>query len=255
MSISFESKKDGNFPAKSGLKAMIFAAGLGTRFKPWTNQHPKALAKVNGKTLLERNIKWLQAYGIWDVVVNVHHFADQVVQAVMENRGWGSRVEISDETAELLETGGGLKKAAWYFDSGSFVVINVDILTDFDLGQMIKRHKAESPLATLAVSARKSSRYFLFNSENLLSGWRNTSTGSEKIARPEGPLIPMAFSGVQMIDPRIFTLIHKEGKFSMVDLYLDLAKREKITAFNHDGSRFIDVGTSESAKKAADLFP
>ncbi len=142
------------------MKAMILAAGLGTRFKPWTDEHPKALARVNGKSLLERNILYLQSFGIKEVLVNVHHFADQVRHAIIANDGWGSNISISDETGELLETGGGLKKAAGYFDYGSFVLMNVDILTDLDLEAMAFYHEEKKPLVTLAVTDRKSSRTF-----------------------------------------------------------------------------------------------
>ena len=146
------------------MKAMLFAAGLGTRLKPWTDHHPKALALVNGKSLLQRNIEYLQQFGINEVIVNVHHFADQIIDAITQNEGWGSRITISDETDAVLETGGGLKKAAWYFEAEKdFVVMNVDILTDMRLDDMIRRHEAEQPLATLAVSDRTTSRYFLFD--------------------------------------------------------------------------------------------
>ncbi len=119
------------------MKAMILAAGLGTRFKPWTDSHPKALALVNGKTLLERNIRYLQQFGIFEVLVNVHHFANQILDVLKSNNGWGSKITISDESEEVLETGGGLKKASAYFDEGSFVLMNADILTDMDLKVMI----------------------------------------------------------------------------------------------------------------------
>src|SRR5258708_2204288 len=151
-------------------KAMILAAGLGTRFKPWTDEHPKALAPVNGKPLLQRNIEYLQHFGIRDVVVNVHHFADQIVEALDVNKGWGSRYTLSDETAEVLETGGGLKKARPLLDGGPFVLMNVDILTDMDLAAMIVDHFRRRPLATLAVTDRSTSRYFLFNEEDELCG-------------------------------------------------------------------------------------
>jgi MurNAc alpha-1-phosphate uridylyltransferase len=153
------------------MKAMIFAAGLGSRLKPWTDHHPKALAVVNGKSLLQRNVEYLQKHNISEVIVNVHHFADQVVDTIKKNNGWGSEVTISDETDEVLETGGGLKKAAWYFENTTdFAVMNADILTDMDLSAMIAQHRQLLPLATLAVSHRDTSRYFLFDEQNILSG-------------------------------------------------------------------------------------
>jgi len=240
----------------SGLqRAMIFAAGLGSRLKPWTDHHPKALAVVNGKSLLQRNIEYLQKHGIDEVIVNVHHFADQIIDAIEKNKGWGSNITISDETDEVLETGGGLKKAAWYFNGGNdFVVMNVDILTDMDLGSMIHQHKEQKPLATLAVSNRETSRYFLFDEKNILSGWRNVKTGEEKIVRTNGSLIQKAFSGIHVISPVLLSAIKQEGKFSMVDVYLDLAKEYIISSYDHTGAQMIDVGKPESILKAETVF-
>src|SRR5436853_2564246 len=145
------------------MQAMIFSAGLGTRFKPWTNEHPKALALVNGKSLLQRNIEYLQKFGITDVIVNVHHFGDQIINAVTQNNGWGSHIIISDETNEVLETGGGLLKAKDLFKPGErFITCNVDILTDLNLNKLIAFHEKEKPLISFAVTDRKTSRYFLF---------------------------------------------------------------------------------------------
>lgn len=236
------------------MKAMIFAAGLGTRFKPWTDKHPKALAVVNGRSLLQRNIEYLQQYGIREVVVNVHHFADQIIRSIDQNKGWGSNIIISDETDEVLETGGGLKKAATYLQGGSFVVINVDILTDLNLGEMIHYHHQLMPLATLAVTNRSTSRYFLFDHFHNLCGWRNSKTEEEKISRTSADKTPKAFSGIHIIDHRIFSLIQQQGKFSMVDVYLELAKSEIIKAFDHTGSKFIDVGKPDSVAVAESLF-
>lgn len=238
-------------------KAMILAAGLGTRFKPWTDQHPKALAPVNGKSLLQRNIEYLQRFGISDVVVNVHHFAEQIVEALTVNKGWGSRFTISDERDMLLETGGGLKKAGPLLEGAPFVLMNVDILTDMDLGAMITDHfhAGNRALATLAVTNRSTSRYFLFNRQDELCGWRNVSTGQERMARPTDTLIQKAFSGIHVIDEGIFPFIGRTGKFSMVDVYLDLAAQYPIRGFDHSHSRLIDVGKPESAEQAAKLFP
>ena len=236
-------------------KSMILAAGLGTRLKPWTDKHPKALAIVNGKSLLQRNIEYLQQYNIYDVVVNVHHFADQIIDAISLNKGWGSNIIISDETDVVLETGGGLKKALPYLqDSSFFVLMNCDILTDLDLSKLINYHKQQNPLATLAVTNRKTSRYFLFNSENELCGWRNTTTGEEKIAKPSEIYFEKAFSGIHVLSNRIFSLMQQEGKFSMIDVYLSLAATEKIKCFDHSDTKFIDVGKPESIVKAETLF-
>ncbi len=146
------------------MKAMILAAGLGTRLKPWTDHHPKALAVVNGKSLLQRNIEYLKQFGINELIVNVHHFADEIIIAININKGWGSKIVISDETKEVLETGGGLLKAAWFFkEKEPFVLMNVDILTNLDLLEMFNYHKQNSPLATLATTDRETSRYFLLD--------------------------------------------------------------------------------------------
>jgi N-acetyl-alpha-D-muramate 1-phosphate uridylyltransferase len=242
--------------SKPGIsRAMILAAGLGTRFKPWTDLHPKALALVNGKSLLQRNIEYLQQYGIREVVVNVHHFADQIVEALRINRGWGSQIIISDESSEVLETGGGLRKARPLLQDAPFVLMNVDILTDMDLGAMIDDHFTHVPLATLAVTDRTTTRYFLFSDDNELCGWRNTQTGQERMARPAGAnLRQKAFSGIHIIDPAIFELIRTEGKFSMVDVYLDLAANHSIRGFDHSNSKLIDVGKPAAAQEAAKLF-
>lgn len=238
------------------MKAMIFAAGLGTRLKPWTDHHPKALAIVNGKSLLQRNMEFLQKGGINEVIINVHHFAQQVTDMIEENKGWGMSVSISDESDGLLETGGGLRKAAGFFASESdFVLMNVDILTDLDLTAMIAKHKDTQPLATLAVTDRETARYFLFNGENVLAGWRNTKTGEEKISRNADTYYQKAFSGIHIINTAIFPKMQERGKISMVDIYLALAGDHTILSYDHSGGRLIDVGRPESITKAEILFP
>jgi len=241
------------------MKAMILAAGLGTRLKPWTDHHPKALALVNGKSLLQRNIEYLQQFGITEVLVNVHHFADQIIDAVEKNNGWGSTITISDETDEVLETGGGLKKVAWYFkDASSFVLMNVDILTSLDVSAMMQVHESNKPLATLAISERVTSRYFLFDIQQHLKGWRNVQTGEEKpahISTRIPDLKQMAFSGIHIINPSLFPMIERNGKFSMVDVYLDLCEKHSILGYDHTGTVLVDVGKPESIIKAEQIFP
>ncbi len=239
----------------AGVRAMILAAGLGTRLKPWTNEHPKALAIVNGKSLLQRNIEYLQQHGIYDVIVNVYHFAEQIVGALNQHKGWGSNITISDETGAVLETGGGLKKAGWYFaDEENFVLMNVDVLTDMNLAQMIGAHKQNLPLATLSTTNRQTSRYFLFDDNNTLCGWRNVKTGEEKIARNATTFTQKAFSGIHVINSRLLSLMQQQGKFSIVDVYLSLAANNIIQAFDHSHSRFIDVGKPESVVEAERMF-
>jgi N-acetyl-alpha-D-muramate 1-phosphate uridylyltransferase len=236
-------------------KAMIFAAGLGTRFKPWTDHHPKALAVVNGKSLLQRNIEYLQTQGITDVVVNVHHFADQIVEAVAQNKGWGSQVTISDEADAVLETGGGLVKARHLLEGDSpFVTINADILTDFNIAALLAFHQQSQALISFAVSERMTSRYFLFDADNRLSGWTNTQTGEEKVVRPVANPRRMAYSCVVVFEPAVFPLIRQTDKFSLTEMYLDLAPEHKIMGFPHSGDRWMDVGKTESVKKAEAIF-
>lgn len=237
------------------MKAMIFAAGLGTRLKPWTDSHPKALAPVNGKSLLQRNIEYLQQFNIKDVIVNVHHFANQIIKAIDDNQGWGSSVAISDESDVVLETGGGLINAHWYFDEEDFVLMNVDVLTDLDLAAMLDYHRRHQPMATLAVTNRATSRYFLFDEQNNLCGWRNMKSGEEKLATHQPVLMQKAFSGIHIINPSIFKHIQRRGKFGMVEVYLDLAARgHLIKAYDHSDGKFIDVGKPEAVVKAAMLF-
>ena len=238
---------------------MILAAGLGTRLKPFTDKHPKALELVNGKSLLQRNIEYLQKIGITEVLINVHHFADQIIDAVNASKGWGSAITISDETDAVLETGGGLKKAAWYFaNEKSFLLINADILTDLDLDALIAQHTNTVALATLAVSVRNSSRYFLFSETGQLCGWKNQNTGEYKPAHLTDDtaehMQAKAFSGIQVIDTKLLPLMQREGKFSMVDVYLDLCASHTILAYDHTGTTLLDVGKPESLALAAIMF-
>ncbi|MEP6596924.1 MAG: sugar phosphate nucleotidyltransferase [Ginsengibacter sp.] len=237
------------------MKAMILAAGLGTRLKPFTDKHPKALAMINGKSLLQRNIQYLQNFGINEVAVNVHHFADKVIAAIKNNNGYGSRIFISDETKEILETGGAIKKASWFFkDNEPFVLMNVDVLVDMDMGLMIKQHITQKPLATLAVTTRKTSRYFLFDELDNLCGWKNENTGEQKMSKEIIGHTQKAFSGIHIISPEIFLLIKHEGKFSITDVYLELCKTHDITAFDHSTSKFVDVGRPENILLAERMF-
>ncbi len=234
---------------------MLFAAGLGTRLKPFTDHHPKALVEVNNKTLLEHNIRYLQKAGIYDVMVNVHHFASQIEDCLYGHDNFGSNVVISDERDAVLETGGGLKKAAPFFaGETSFVVMNVDVLTNLDLGKMIEAHANSGAQGTLAVMNRASSRHFLFDKEMVLSGWRNNNTQEERISRNVDTLTPFAFSGIQVLSGEILDNIPFEGKFSLVDLYLHIARTQVIRGYDHTGNLFIDVGKPESIEKAEYLF-
>ena len=250
------------------MRAMILAAGLGTRLKPFTNHHPKALALVNGKTLLQRNIEYLQAYGIREVVVNVHHFSDQIIRAVQENNGWGSNITISDESGEVLETGGGVLFAADYFkNQKAWLVMNADILTNMPLDKMMAADDAlknshNNYAATLAVTNRSTSRNLLFNQNELLTGWKNNTTMEEKWVggktnsiNDSSKIIPKAFSGIQIIHAPFYTALQLSGKFSLIDAYLQIASTNPIGYYDHSDCILMDVGKPENLEKAATLFP
>lgn len=250
------------------MRAMILAAGLGTRLKPFTNHHPKALALVNGKTLLQRNIEYLQAFGIREVVVNVHHFSDQIISAVQENNGWGSNITISDESSEVLETGGGVLFAANSFKKeASWLVMNADILTNMPLDKMmaadtVLKNSHDRYVATLAVTNRTSSRNLLFNEDDLLTGWKNNITMEEKwvaaqtnVAIDSGKIIPKAFSGIQIIHASFYTALQLTGKFSLIDAYLQIAATNPIGYYDHSDYILMDVGKPENLEKAATIFP
>jgi NDP-sugar pyrophosphorylase family protein len=246
------------------MRAMILAAGLGTRLKPFTDNHPKALAVVNGKSLLQRNVEYLISFGITDIMVNVHHFADQIISAVNENKGWGANITISDEKDEVLETGGGLLRAADYFNGEDrWLVMNADILTNLNLHKMIAADevyaiKAEGDLvATLAVTNRSSSRNLIFNQSGTLCGWKNNNTGEEKWALPlrdPNSAVPKAFSGIQIVHAAFLHEVQLRGKFSLIDAYLQLAQHYAIHYFDHSNDILLDVGKPESLEKAASIF-
>lgn len=236
--------------------AMIFAAGLGTRFKPWTDTHPKALAVMNGKSLLQRNVEYLQQYGITDVVVNVHHFADQIISAVEENKGWGSNIIISDETGEVLETGGGLLKAKDLLKGEApFFTLNADFLTNLDLSKLYAYHQEKRGLISFGITSRESSRNFLFDADNRLCGWMNNATGEKRISIARPNLKPMAYSCVVVFEQAVLDLIPQRGKFSLVDTYLSLAAAYPIYGYDHTGDKLVDVGKPESVAIAEAMFP
>lgn len=230
------------------MKAMIFAAGLGTRLRPLTNEKPKALVEIKGKTLLEITINHLTQNGFNKIIINVHHFADQIIDFIHMHK-FRAKIEISDERNKLLDTGGGLKKASWFFEGGEpFLLHNVDILSDLDLKEFYQVHLKNNSLATLAVRNRKSSRYFLFDDEYNLCGWENVKTGEKIISKRRKTLNQLAFSGIHIIDPKLFNYFPGEGKFSIVDVYLKAAKKEKIKGFLHNYSFWQDVGRLEDLK-------
>jgi NDP-sugar pyrophosphorylase family protein len=237
------------------MKAMVLAAGLGTRLRPLTDSHPKALVEINGRTLLEITLARLREFGVTDVVVNVHHFADLVVPYLAGKDNFGMKVEISREDV-LLDTGGGLKKAAWFFPGDGrdepFLVHNVDVISDIDLARMVEFHRSQRALATLAVQERKSSRQLLFDQEGLLCGRRFVNEDRTELARQTEPLRPLAFCGVHVISPRMLAMMTESGAFSIIESYLRLAgEGERFVAFRADGAYWRDLGTVESIEQAA----
>lgn len=235
-------------------KALIFAAGKGTRLKPFTESHPKALALVNDVPLLERNIKYLQSFGVTEFVINVHHFGEQIVEFLEKNNHFGAKIDISDEKDELLETGGGLLFAQKYLENEeNFLIMNADILTDLNIYELVKFHETLLPLATLAVSDRDSSRKLFFNSEMVLKGWMNKNSGETKMAEFNNNFKELAFSGIHCINSSIFDKIKRRGKFSIMEEYLDLMFDNEILGFQHE-ARLIDVGRPESVIEAEKYF-
>ena len=238
-------------------KAMLFAAGLGTRLKPFTDNHPKALAEVNGISLLERNIHYLYQTGIRDIIINVHHFADQIKRAVASIQLPELSLDISDEVEGPFETGGGLvyAKDLLMGDGTSFVVMNVDILTNLELQGIIDYHQQILPLATIAVTRRRSSRQFLFDDHMRLAGWRNNNTGEYRwSAGVIENAQAFSFSGIHVISPEIFQYMPLSGKFSITDTYLELAASHTILGYDHSGDHVIDVGKPEALEIASSLF-
>lgn len=226
-------------------RAMILAAGLGTRLKPFTDSHPKALFRYGDKTLLEHALDHLRSAGITDIIINVHHFAAQIVEFVRLNDSFGMHIVFSDESDQLLETGGGLKKASWFFkDCRAAVVRNADIISGLDLGELLKHHMASGALATLAVRERTSSRYFLFDDDLMLRGWENRGKDDHRVAGNILPTKALAFSGIQVVDPAIFPMITEEGRFSLTDLYIRLAASYPITGYLETGGYWADIGKS-----------
>ena len=228
------------------MKALIFAAGLGTRLKPLTDTMPKALVPIDGKPLLEHVILKLKAAGFNQIIVNVHHFPDQIIEFLKSKNNFDLRIEISDERDKLLDTGGGVKNAKWFFDDGKpFLVHNVDILSNIDLQSLYQQHLETSPLATLVVSERDTFRYFLFDEEARLKGWINEKTGE---VRPDHLTHTelynkLAFSGIQVLSPDVFKLMeHFPDHFSIVDFYLRNAAQQQIKAYVPHALKMIDVG-------------
>jgi len=238
------------------MKAMILAAGLGTRLRPLTNDRPKALVEVAGRTLLEIAIARLREFGVREIIVNVHHFAGMVTEYLRQKNHFGMRIEVSEEDI-LLDTGGGLKKAAWFFlDEGPaapFILHNVDVISTIDLRRMLHFHTQNQALATLAVQERQTSRYLLFDDQMRLCGRRLVKEQKTELVNPSPHLHEAAFSGIHVIAPHLLTMMTEEGVFSIVQSYLRLAGQgERIVGYRADGAYWRDLGQPESVVRAAE---
>ena len=238
------------------MKAMILAAGLGTRLRPLTNDRPKALVEVAGRTLLEIAIARLREFGVREVIVNEHHFAGMIAEYLRAKNHFGMRIEISEE-ASLLDTGGGLKKAAWFFlgegPAAPFILHNVDVISEIDLRGMLASHARTQALATLAVQQRRTSRYLLFDEQMRLCGRRLVEERKTELVAPSPRLQELAFSGIHVISPRLLDVMREEGAFSIIQAYLRLAgEGESIVAHRADGDYWRDLGTPESIARASE---
>jgi NDP-sugar pyrophosphorylase family protein len=239
------------------MRAMVLAAGLGTRLRPLTDNRPKALVEVGGRTLLEIALARLSFFGIHEVIVNVHHFADVIVDYLKANKNFGMRIEISREDDVLLDTGGGLKKAAYFFleNSGAaekpFILHNVDVISTIDLHRMAQFHAEHRALATLAVQERPTTRYLLFDEQLQLCGRKSGRDGQAELVRSSSHPKALAFSGIHVISPRLFSLMTEEGVFSIIAPYLRLAAQgEKIIAFRSDEYQWRDLGRLDDVMQA-----
>ncbi len=250
------------------MRAMIFAAGLGTRLRPLTDTTPKALVPLNGKTLLQYQIERLKEAGITDIIINVHHFGDKIRAYLREHENFGCKIAVSDESEQLLETGGGLRKASWFFTdnqvpngewrtahSEPFLVCNVDILSNIDIPALVAAHQPDD-IATVVVSPRQTQRYLLFDKQNRMQGWTNIQTGEVRPADlqyclSQIDLTQLAFSGMQILSPRIFEKMSSmPEKFSLIDLYLSICQTEKIRAYVPTDYQMMDVGKIEHLQEA-----
>ena len=245
------------------MKAMIFAAGLGTRLRPLTDTMPKALVPVLGKPLLLWQIEKLQQAGITDIIINIHHLGEQIRQYLQANNNFGCNILLSDESDRLLETGGGLKKAARIIGINEpLLALNVDVLSNIDIRSLIDSHRSDA-LATLVISPRQTQRYLLFDKQNRLKGWTNISTGEYKPHEVQealsketekGELTKLAFSGMHIISPALFQMMEKEPDvFPIMDLYLSLCQRLPIRAYIPVDYRMMDIGKIGEMDKAEEF--
>lgn len=229
---------------------MILAAGKGTRLLPLTESLPKALVKVQNVPLLQHCIMYFRFFGIREIIINVHHMADQIISFLADHDNFGIHIEISHEHEELLDTGGGLQKARWFFNDGKpFFLATSDVITNLNLDLLYNYHIKNKPLATLAVKKRQSTRDLLFDEKYNLCGWQSNISGETRMARDANPSHQIAFSTIHMIDPALFDLVIEQGAFSMTDLYLRLAKDHVIKGYEHNDSLWFECGRIKNLEK------
>jgi NDP-sugar pyrophosphorylase family protein len=238
------------------MKAMIFAAGLGSRLKPLTDNIPKALAVVAGKTLLERAVLHLASQGVTYIVINIHHHAEQIIQFIQSHRNFGLDIYFSDESDELLDTGGGLLKAEKHFiGTEPFVIMNADVISNINLNKMLDFHRQNDALITLAMRNRaESSRQLLFDIDGLLCGKVDRSKGIKILYSSDENIKELAFSGIHIVSPKWFELNKFSGKFSIIESYLELCQNNKIISYAHNEDYWFDVGSIEKLTEAENFF-
>jgi len=230
-----------------GNKAMILAAGLGTRLRPLTDHKPKALVEWEGMPLLEHLVLKLKSQGFTQIIINVHHHAEMIMDYVSARSQFGIRIEFSHEREELLDTGGGIAHASWFLEESPFVVYNVDVNSNIDLEALYRAHLSQGAIATLAVKERVTSRSLLMDGEGMLKGWRDNRSGETILVdkKTEG-LVPIAFSAIQVLDPKVFSLFPRQRKFPLMPFYLELAKTHPVFLYRHDRDSWTDMGKLES---------
>ena len=237
------------------MKAFILAAGLGTRLQQYTLERPKALVELGGITLLERAIRKVSELEVSEIIVNVHHFGNKIVDFLRQKQNFGLPVSISDESDYLRDTGGAILKAQNLLNSGEpFLLYNVDVLSSLNLADLLDYHHKMNGIATLAVRSRETDRYLVFNPEMRLSGWRNIKTGEEKLSGEENNLKNFAFSGIQIIEPRIFPLITETGSFSIIQMYLRLARDHEIYGYQDKSDLWMDLGKPDQLTEAEKII-
>jgi NDP-sugar pyrophosphorylase family protein len=237
------------------MKAFILAAGLGTRLAPFTLDRPKALIELKGITLLERAIRKVSELDVSEIIINVHHFGDQIIEYLNYRQNFNLPITVSDEREQLLDTGGAILKAKNLLGNEEpFLLYNVDVLSSIDLNSLSSYHSQKGGLATMAARERVTDRYLVFNSEMLLSGWKNVKTGEEKISRICVQPRYLAFSGIQIIEPKLLSLITETGKFSIIDLYLRLAKSEPIYGYHDTSEYWMDLGKPDQLAAAEKMM-